>query len=62
MSTAVLERGGDELPSATALFQDITPASAPPVSVEGIGYDLETALRPDPDPPHAHLAARLHAT
>jgi predicted Ser/Thr protein kinase len=31
-----------------ALFQDILPSSASPVSVEGIGYDLQTALRPDP--------------
>ena len=29
-----------------ALFQEITPASAPPVSVAGISYDLATALRP----------------
>jgi hypothetical protein len=32
-----------------ALFQEVTPASAPPVSVEGIGYDLEAALQPDPE-------------
>jgi beta-N-acetylhexosaminidase len=32
-----------------ALFQEITPTSAPPVSVEGISYDLGAALRPDPD-------------
>jgi beta-N-acetylhexosaminidase len=31
-----------------ALFQEITPTSASPVSVEGIGYDLGIALRPAP--------------
>jgi predicted Ser/Thr protein kinase len=34
-----------------ALFQEITPQSASPVSIEGIGYDLATVLRPDPDRP-----------
>jgi beta-N-acetylhexosaminidase len=32
-----------------AMFQEITPESAPPVSVEGIGYDLSAALQPDPE-------------
>lgn len=31
-----------------ALFQEFTPESAPPVSIEGISYDLATALLPDP--------------
>jgi beta-N-acetylhexosaminidase len=47
---AVYSKVGPSLKVALrALFQDITPASAPPVSVEGIGYELATALLPDPD-------------
>jgi beta-N-acetylhexosaminidase len=39
-----------------ALFLEVTPASYPPVSVDGIGYDLTTALSADPDQrPNLHL-------
>jgi len=31
-----------------ALFGDLTPMGAPPVSVEGVGYDLTQQLAPDP--------------
>ena len=31
-----------------ALFQEFTPTGAPPVSVEGINYDLLTQMSPDP--------------
>jgi beta-N-acetylhexosaminidase len=31
------------------LFQELTPVGAPPVSVPGVGYDLFTALTPNPD-------------
>ncbi len=32
-----------------ALFQEVSAPGAPPVSVEGISYDLQTQLSPDPD-------------
>jgi beta-N-acetylhexosaminidase len=35
--------------AARVLFGDLTPGGASPVSVEGAGYDLLTALSPDPD-------------
>ncbi|MEW6567394.1 MAG: glycoside hydrolase family 3 N-terminal domain-containing protein [Chloroflexota bacterium] len=35
--------------AARLLFQEFTPAGAPPVSVPGIGYDLIEATSPDPD-------------
>ena len=35
--------------AARLLFQDLSPGSALPVSVPGIGYDLFTATAPDPD-------------
>ncbi|RME49215.1 MAG: hypothetical protein D6791_01260 [Chloroflexi bacterium] len=31
-----------------ALFGDVTPTGAPPVNIEGIGYDLTEQLAPDP--------------
>ncbi len=35
--------------AARLLFGDLTPEGASPVSIEGIGYSLLTALSPDPD-------------
>jgi len=35
--------------SVRVLFQEFTPAGAPPVSVEGINYDLITRMEPDPE-------------
>ncbi len=35
--------------AAKVLFQEITPTGASPVSVPGIGYDLITATKPDPE-------------
>ena len=35
--------------AAKVLFQELTPIGEPPVSVPGIGYDLTTAVSPDPD-------------
>lgn len=32
-----------------ALFGDLSPTGAPPVSIEGIGYDLTERLAPDPE-------------
>ncbi|MDH5507298.1 MAG: hypothetical protein OEZ02_08765, partial [Anaerolineae bacterium] len=34
--------------AARLLFKELTPIAAPPISVPGIGYDLATALSPDP--------------
>ncbi|MCC6146017.1 MAG: hypothetical protein IT308_00460, partial [Anaerolineaceae bacterium] len=34
--------------AARILFQEISPAGAPPVSIPGLGYDLITATSPDP--------------
>jgi len=34
--------------SVQALFQEFVPNGRPPVSVEGVGYDLSEQLRPDP--------------
>jgi beta-N-acetylhexosaminidase len=42
-----------------AWFQELAPASASPVSVEGIGYDLATALQPAPDQTLALLSDPL---
>jgi beta-N-acetylhexosaminidase len=35
--------------AARLLFQELTPLGAPPVSVDGIGYDLIEMTSPDPD-------------
>ncbi len=35
--------------AARVLFEEVTAAGFPPVSVQGIGYDLITAMTPDPD-------------
>lgn len=35
--------------AAQILFQEISPASASPVSIPGTGYDLNDTLQPDPD-------------
>lgn len=35
--------------AAQILFQEITPLSVSPVSIPGVGYDLKTALQPDPN-------------
>ena len=34
--------------AARILFQEVSPRSAPPVSIVGVGYDLITATSPDP--------------
>ncbi len=34
--------------AARLLFRELTPSGALPVSVEGIGYDLQSAIAPDP--------------
>lgn len=34
--------------AARILFQEVSPRSAPPVSIAGVGYDLITATSPDP--------------
>ena len=34
--------------AARILFQEITPAGAPPVSISGLGYDLTAVTSPDP--------------
>lgn len=39
--------------AARTIFGELTPTGAPPVSVDGIGYDLPTALSPDPTRPFA---------
>ncbi|MCP4140211.1 MAG: hypothetical protein GY755_07965 [Chloroflexi bacterium] len=35
--------------AARLLFKELTPAGAAPVSISGIGYDLDTATQPAPD-------------
>ncbi len=35
--------------AARVLFQELSPAGRPPVSVPGIGYDLISSVSPDPD-------------
>lgn len=35
--------------AARLLFKELTPVGASPVSIPGIGYDLNTATQPDPD-------------
>ena len=39
-----------------SLFGDLTPTGAPPVAIEGIGYDLTNQLSPDP---HQSIPLRL---
>ena len=35
--------------AARVLFEEVTPTGFPPVSVQGVGYDLITVMTPDPD-------------
>ncbi|OQX61411.1 MAG: hypothetical protein B5M51_07945 [Anaerolinea sp. 4484_236] len=35
--------------AARLLYKELTPVGASPVSISGIGYDLDTATQPDPD-------------
>ena len=35
--------------AARLLFKELTPVGASPVNIEGVGYDLQTMIQPDPD-------------